>query len=381
MLSHIGDDMQLVAVSWLVLVLTDSPFLMGVATITQGLPRLFFGLLGGVLADLKNRHRLLMIYQACEMVLAFLFAALVFTGRIQYWQILVLLPVIGFFKSVYNIGRQAYMFDLVGREELMNALALHSTGMNLAKIIGPSIAGIIIGVWGVGWCLLLNGLSFIAILTSFMLMKPPPAKERPQRRSNMLQSLGEAFVFLKGNPPILLLILASFSYMMFGMQTQVIMPLFARDVLKAGASGFGFLMAAMGVGAVIGGVIIASLGDLKAKGRFYLLSALCYAVLLILFSLSSWFYFSLFLIFLVGIVDLFSKTINQTLVQLLAPDELRGRILGVFMLDRGMRPLGGFMLGAVASLLGAPLALGMGAGVCMAVTLSLLLKAPRLRQL
>jgi hypothetical protein len=137
----------------------------------------------------------------------------------------------------------------------------------------------------------------------------------------------------------------------------------------------------MGGGAVVGGIILASLGNMKAKGSFFLVSSLIYAFLLILFSCSSWFTVSLFLIFLVGMVDLFSKTTNTTLVQLLSPDELRGRILGVFMLDRGVKPLGGFMMGAGASLLGAPLALALGAGVCMAFILSLLFKAPEVRKL
>jgi MFS family permease len=380
-LSHTGDDMQLVAVSWLVMLLTGSPFLMGVANVFQGLPRLFFGILGGVLADRKNRHKLLILYQAIEMFFAFLFSILVFTGQIQFWHVLVLLPIFGFLKSVYQICRQAYMFDLVGKEELMNALALHSTGMNLAKIIGPSIGGIIIGIWGVGWCLLLNGLSFIAIFICFLMMRPPATSEKKAHVPNLFQSLGETFVYLKHHGSILFLIVASFAYMAFGMHVQVILPIFARYVLDVGASGYGFLMGAMGGGAVVGGIIVASLGDMKAKGFFFLLSSLIYAFLLILFSCSSWFTLSLFLIFLVGMVDLFSKTTNMTLVQLLSPDELRGRILGVFMLDRGLKPLGGFMMGAGASLLGAPLALALGAGVCMTFTLTLLFKAPQVRKL
>ena len=380
-LSHTGDDIQLVAVSWLVMLLTHSPFLMGVANLFQGLPRLFFGIIGGVLADRKDRHRLLMIYQTTEMFFAFLFSILVFTGKIQFWHVLVLLPIFGFLKSVYQISRQAYMFDLVGKDELMNALALHSTGMNLAKIIGPSIGGIIIGIWGVGWCLLLNALSFIAILISFLMMKPPASSQRTGHAPDIFQSLGETFVYLRHHGTILPLITISFVIMAFGMQSQVILPLFAEYVLKAGASGYGFLMAAMGAGAVVGGIIVASLGNMKAKGLFFLLSSLICAFLLILFSCSPWFTLSLFLIFLVGMADLFSKTTNQTLIQLLSPDELRGRILGVFMLDRGIKPLGGFMMGAGASLLGAPLALALGAGVCMAFTLSLLFKAPQIRKL
>ena len=380
-LSHTGDDMQLVAVSWLVMLLTNSPFLMGVANVFQGLPRLFFGILGGVLADRKNRHRLLLIYQTIEMLFAFLFSILVFTGKIQFWHVLVLLPIFGFLKSVYQVSRQAYLFDLVGKEELMNALALHSTGMNLSKIIGPSIGGIIIGIWGVGWCLLLNGLSFIAILICFLMMKPPPAAERKSLVPNIFQSLGETYIYLRHHGTIFLLIVTSFIIMAFGIQSQVILPLFAQYVLKVGASGYGFLMAAMGAGAVVGGIIVASFGNMKAKGLFFLLSSLICAFLLILFSWSPWFTVSLFLIFLVGMADLFSKTINQTLVQLLSPNELRGRILGVFMLDRGMKPLGGFMMGAGASLLGAPLALALGAGVCMAFVLGLLFKAPQVRKL
>jgi predicted MFS family arabinose efflux permease len=315
------------------------------------------------------------------MFFALLFSVLVFAGKIQFWHVLVLLPIFGFLKSVYQICRQAYMFDLVGKEELMNALALHSTGMNLAKIIGPSIGGIIIGIWGVGWCLLLNGLSFIAILVCFLMMKPPPASERKSLVPNIFQSLGETFTYLKHHGTILLLIVASFVLMAFGMHVQVILPLFAEYVLKVGASGYGFLMAAMGAGAVVGGITVASLGNMKAKGLFFLISSLICAFLLILFSCSPWFTVSLFLIFLVGMADLFSKTTNQTLIQLLSPDELRGRILGVFMLDRGIKPLGGFMMGAGASLLGAPLALALGAGVCIAFTLGLLFKAPDVRKL
>ena len=148
-----------------------------------------------------------------------------------------------------------------------------------------------------------------------------------------------------------------------------------------GASGFGFLVGVMGAGAVLGGVILAGLGDLKAKGYFFLLSSMAYGFLLILFSFSSWFFLSLFILLLVGMVEMFMRTINQTLVQLLSPDELRGRILGVYMLNQGMRPLGGFLMGAEASLLGAPLTLSLGAGICMFVALSLLFKSPRIREL
>jgi Na+/melibiose symporter-like transporter len=186
--------------------------------------------------------------------------------------------------------------------------------------------------------------------------------------------LGETFTYLRQDKTILLLIAASFLFLTFGLQAQVILPLFARYVLNVGASGYGFLMAAMGGGAVLGGMIMAGLGDIKFKGRYYLITFFGYGFLLILFSFSSWFYLSLVLIFLVGIMEMFSRTINQTLVQLLAPDELRGRILGIYMLDRGLRPLGGFVMGAAASLLGAPLALSVGAGLCVFAAVGLMIR-------
>jgi MFS family permease len=380
-LSHIGDDMQIVAVSWLVLLITNSPYLMGVANLFQGLPRLLFSLIGGIIADRVNRHRLLVIYQGIEMLFAFFFAFLVLSGKIQFWQILVLLPIFGFLKAVYQTCRQAYVFDLVGKEELMNALALHSSGMNLARIIGPSLAGILIGIWGVGWCLFINGLSFIAILISFFMMHPPASFKKGLYSSTIFQDLGEAFIYLKQNKTILLMIAAAFSYIVFGLNIQVILPLFAQYVLKVGASGYGFLVGAIGVGAVFGGVFLAGLGDFKAKGYFFLPSSLVYGFLLILFSFSPWFFLSLFILFLVGIAEMFSRTINQTLVQLLSPDELRGRILGVYMLNQGINPLGGFLMGAGASLLGAPLTSALGAGICMFVALSLLFKSSRIREL
>ncbi len=380
-ISHIGDDMQIVAVSWLVLLITDSPYLMGIATLFQGLPRLLSGLIGGIIADRVNRRRLLVIYQAIEMLLTFFFAFLVLSGKIQFWQILILLPIFGFLMTVYTTCRQAYVFDLVGKEELMNALALHSTGTNLAKIIGPSLAGILIGVWGVGWCLFINGLSFIPILISFFMMHPPAYFKRGLYSSGIFQDLRETFVYLKGDKTILFMIVSAFSLRVFALNIQVILPLIAQYVLKVGASGFGFLVSAQGVGAVVGGLFLAGLGDFKAKGYFFLLSFMAYGFLLILFSFSSWFFLSLFILFLAGIVEMFSKTINQTLVQLLSPDELRGRIIGVYMLDQGMKPLGGFLMGAGASLLGAPLTSALGAGICLFVALSLLFRSPRIREL
>ncbi len=380
-ISHIGDDMQIVAVSWLVLLMTNSPYLMGVANLFQGLPRLLSAPIGGIIADRVNRRRLLVIYQGLEMLLTFFFAFLVLSGKIQFWQILILLPIFGFLMTVYNTCRQAYVFDLVGKEELMNALALHSSGVNLAKIIGPSIAGILIGVWGVGWCLLINGLSFIPILISLLIMHPPAYFKKGLHSSTILQDLGEAFIYLKQDKAILFIIAAFFSYKVFGLNQQVILPLFAQYVLKVGAYGFGFLLSAMGVGAVVGGVILAGLGDFKAKGYFFLLSFMACGFLVILFSLSSWFLVSLFILFLVGIMEMFSNTINQTLVQLLSPDELRGRIIGVYMLNQGMKPLGGFLIGAGASLLGAPLTSALGAGICMFVALSLLLRSSQIKKL
>jgi predicted MFS family arabinose efflux permease len=274
------------------------------------------------------------------------------------------------------------VYDIVGKDDLMNALAVQSSGMNLGHIIGPSIAGILIGVWGVGWCILINAISFIPILISIFMMSPLPDQPKKEAfKKSALSDLGDTFVYLKKDTTILLLFLISFSFFTFGMQPQIIMPLFARNILHVGAQGYGFLIAAMGAGAMFSGVTMATIGDIRRKGHYLLLTSFAYAILLILFSLSPWFLLSLFIIFSVGAMDMFARTVNQTLIQVLVPNELRGRIMGVYMLDRGFKPLGGFLMGAGASLLGAPLALSVGASLCMLVALSLIFKAPRIREL
>lgn len=381
-LSHIGDEMQMISVSWLVMLITNSPVLMGVANVVQGLPRLLFGILGGVIADRQNRRKLLFIYTTCQTILTFIFAFLVMYERIQFWQILMFLPLFGFFSAVYSVCRQVYFFDLVGKDDLMNALAVHSSGMNLAKIMGPSIAGIIIGIWGVGWCILINAISFIPIIISIYMMRP--TVELPKKKAiktSFWRELGETFVYLRQDTTILLLFLVSFLFVTFGLQVQVIMPLFAKNILRVGATGYGLLISTMGAGAMFGGVMMATMGDFKRKGHSLLLTSLMYSVLLILFSLSRWFYLSLFLIFFVAMMDMLAKTVNQTLIQLLVPNELRGRVLGLYTLDRGFKPLGGFLMGAGASIFGAPLALSIGASICMFVALSLMFSAKRIKKL
>jgi predicted MFS family arabinose efflux permease len=381
-LSHIGDELQLISVSWLVMLITNSPVLMGVANVFQGLPRLFFGILGGLIADRQNRRTLLIIYTTCQTILAFFFAFLVLSGKIQFWHILVLLPLFGFFNAVYSICRQVYVYDIVGKDDLMNSLAVQSSGMNLANIIGPSIAGILIAVWGVGWCILINAISFIPILISIFMMSPlPDQPKKAASKKSALSDLGDAFAYLKKDTTILLLFLVSFSFFTFGLQVQIIMPLFARDVLHMGAQGYGFLIAAMGAGAMFSGVTMASIGDIRRKGHYLLLASFAYGMLLILFSLSHWFYLSLSIIFFVGAMDMLAKTVNQTLIQLLVLNELRGRVMGIYTLSKGFKPLGGFLMGAGASLFGAPLALSIGAGLCMFVALSLIVKAPQIRNL
>ena len=381
-LSHIGDEMQVVSVTWLVMIITNSPFLMGISNVFQGLPRLFSGILGGLIADRQNRRNLLIIYTTSQMILAFFLAFLVLSGKIQFWQILILLPLFGFFSSVYSVCRQVYVYDIVGKDDLMNALAVQSTGMNLANIIGPSIAGILIGVWGVGWCILINAISFIPIIISIFLMSPPPDHPKKEAfKKSLLKDLSDTFLYLKQDTTILLLFLVSFSFLTFGLQAQIIIPIFAKNILHTGAQGYGFLVAAMGAGAMLSGVTMASIGNVGRKGHYLLLACFTYGILLMLFSLSRWFFLSLLIIFSVGAMDMIAKTFNQTLIQFLVPDELRGRVMGVFALGRGFKPLGGFLMGAGASLFGAPLALSVGASICMFVALGLIFNAPGIKKL
>ena len=384
LISLIGTWMQSTAQAWLVLELTHSAFLLGVVGALQFLPVMFLSLFGGVLADRLPKRRVLLFTQSSAMIQAFILWALVATGTVQLWHILVLATLLGLTNSLDMPTRQAFVVEMVGREDVPNAVALNSSLFNMARIVGPGIGGLIIAWLGVAPLFLLNALSFIAVIIGLALIDLKSLhtlnhlilkKEIPKQST--LQSLREGLAYVRRTPAVFLVIVVIGVISLFGINFNVVLPLFATDVLNSGPTGFGFISAAFGLGSLFSALWLAW-GNNKPSIRQLLLGALAFCVLEAFFALSHWYILSLVLIAGVGFAQIaFSATSNTTL-QTVAPDYLRGRVMSVYMLVfAGSVPLGNLLTGGMAHFLGAPLALLILAGISLiAAIVGWVLRAP-----
>jgi MFS family permease len=384
LISLIGTWMQTTAQAWLVLELTHSAWLLGVVGALQFLPVMFLALFGGVLADRLPKRRVLLFTQSSAMIQAFILWALVATGQVQLWHVLVLAAMLGLTNSVDMPTRQAFVVEMVGREDLPNAIALNSSLFNMARIIGPGIGGLLIAWLGVAPLFLLNALSFIAVIVGLALIDLNSLHainrlmlKKGAPKQSTLQSLREGFAYVRRTPAVFLVIAVIGVISLFGINFNVVLPLFATDVLHSGPEGFGFISAAFGLGSLFSALWLAW-GNNKPSIRQLLLGALAFCVLEAFFALSHWYALSLLLIAGVGFAQIaFSATANTT-IQTVAPDHLRGRVMSMYMLVfAGSIPLGNLLTGGLAHLLGAPLALLILAGLSLiAAVVGWVLRAP-----
>ena len=339
--------MQQIAMNWLVFRLTHSALLLGVVGFSSRIPTFLIAPLGGVLADRWNRHRLLVITQALSMIQAMIFAFLVLTNLIAVWHIVLLSLFLGFINALDIPIRQAFVVDMIERrEDLGNAIALNSSMVNGARLIGPSIAGMLIASIGEGLCFLFNGLSFIAVLWALLAMKMAP-KRKEMQRSQFFQGLKEGFSYAFGFGPIrsLLLLLALVSLM--GMPYTVLMPIFAERILRGGPQAFGFLLGAAGVGALAGTFYLASRKTVLGLGRVVVVATLIFGVGLIGFSLSRLFWLSLTFMVLTGFGMIVQMASTNTILQTLAEEDKRGRVMSLYtMAFMGMVPFGSLLSGS-----------------------------------
>ena len=384
LISLIGTWMQTTAQAWLVLELTHSAWLLGVVGALQFLPVMFLALFGGVLADRLPKRRVLLFTQSSAMIQAFILWILVATGQVQLWHVLVLATMLGLTNSLDMPTRQAFVVEMVGREDLPNAIALNSSLFNMARIIGPGIGGLIIAWLGVAPLFLLNALSFIAVIVGLALIDLNKLHavnrlilKNGTPKQSTLQSLREGLAYVRRTPAVFLVIAVIGVISLFGINFNVVLPLFATDVLHSGPAGFGFISAAFGLGSLFSALWLAW-GNNKPSIRQLLLGALAFGVLESLFALSHWYILSLVLIAAVGFAQIaFSATSNTTL-QTVAPDYLRGRVMSVYMLVfAGSVPLGNLLTGGLAHLLGASIALLICAGLSLiAAVVGWVLRAP-----
>ncbi|GCE46755.1 putative MFS family arabinose efflux permease [Thermosporothrix hazakensis] len=372
MISQIGTWMQTTGQAWLVLTLTHSAWALGVIGALQFLPVMIFSLFGGVLADKLPKRTVLVFTQTAAMLQAALLWTLVITGTVQLWHLFIFATLLGLTNSLDMPTRQAFVAEMVGREDLPNAVALNSSLVNMARVVGPGIGGLLIAWLGNAPLFLLNAISFIPVILGLLLIDARKLhthnlSNHPKygRKVSTFQSLAEGFRYIGKTPIILLVILVLGSISLFGINFNILIPIFATDVLRGGPESYGFLSAAYGIGSLIGALLLASRSTRSPVAQWLLLG-MGFSTLEIMFAFSHWYWLSLILIAFVGLTQVsFTATANTTL-QTVSPDHLRGRIMSVYMLVfAGSTPLGNLLMGGLANTIGASLGLAVGAVLCL----------------
>ncbi len=353
LVSLVGTWMQSVAQSWLVYRLTGSATLLGLVGFATQAPTFFFASAGGVVADRWPRRRILVVTQVTSAAVAALLAALTLSGVVTVPLVVVCAILLGIVNGFDIPARQAFVIELVGREDLISAIALNSSAFNAARVLGPAVAGILVAAVGEGWCFLANAVSFLAVIVGLLRMRLAAAPPAPQQTSP-LRSLAEGFRFAAGSRPVrailLLLGLVSFT----GMPYVVLMPIFADRILHGGASGLGLLMGASGVGALAGALLLASRDGVSGLGRWVAFAAGGFGLSLLAFAASRTFWLSAAVLVAVGFFLMSQMAASNTLVQTMVPDAFRGRVMALYaMMFMGMAPFGALAAGALADRIGA----------------------------
>jgi predicted MFS family arabinose efflux permease len=379
--SLIGTWMQQVALGWVVLQITNSPFLVGVEAAAGSLPVLLFTLFAGVLADRRNKLVLVRITQSLLLFEATLLWWFNWTGHVTIG-VLIGIALFGGTASAFDIPtRQALIIELVGRDDIVDAIALNSSGFNLARIIGPSFAAIIIDRFGLAWCFAVNAMSYLLVLLSLFVIKIPK-KVIEVTGLSPTEGLLEGIRFMRKSREVSLLVSLVAVYSIFGIPYLVLMPVIARNTLHGTARTYGLLLASVGMGAVTGAFALAMIGRRVRRGRVHAAAAFSFSALLIAFSFSRNVWISVALLFATGGTMILNNALANGLLQTITPDQLRGRVMSAYaFVFVGMAPVGSLLSGSIASALGAPAAIGIGGGVLLLFALWVFGKRPELRRL
>lgn len=378
LISLIGTWMQSVAQSWLVYRLTGSALLLGSVGFASQIPVFLFAPLGGITADRYNRRHIVIGTQVAALLLAFVLAVLTLSGKIQVWHVFVLASLLGVVNAFDIPGRQSFLVDMVGKEDLMNAIALNSSMFNGARVIGPAIAGILVAKIGEGWCFFANAVSYIAVIIGLLMMRV----QNPARASmaSPFEHMMEGFRFVNRTAPIRALLMLLGLVSLVGMPYVVLMPIFADKILHGGARGLGILMGATGVGALFGALTLAFREGVKGLGRWVALCCAGFGASLLIFSLSHSFWISVILLLPVGYCMMLQMACSNTLIQVMVPDALRGRVMAVYsMMFMGMAPIGALLGGALADRLGAQVTVAVGGMASVAGAAWFGLQLPKIR--
>ena len=379
--SLFGTWMQTTAQGYLVYQLTNSSAYLGYVAFASGVPTWLFTLYGGVVADRMSRRTLMVVTQSAMLVLAFILAALTFTGLVQPWHIVVLAFLLGIANAFDAPARQAFVLEMVEREDLTNAIALNASMFNAATAVGPAVAGVTYAAFGPGWCFTLNGVSFIAIIVALLMMQIRP-QAVPARRVSAASDVMEGLRYVVAHPVIRALIGLVGVLSLFGVSLFTLMPAWAVEVLGGDAATLGWLQSARGAGALIGALLLASLGRFKFKGKLLTAGTILFPLMLLVFALVRWLPVSLLILLAVGATQILALNLSNAIVQTQVSDELRGRVMGIYSLVFfGFMPVGGLLAGAAAQYIGEPETIVVSALISLGVAALVWVFLPKVRAL
>jgi len=378
--SLVGTWAQSIGQTWLVLSLTGSPLLLGILGAIQFLPITLFSLFAGVIIDRYPKKQIILMTQFTSMILAFTLSALVFTHTVSYQYILVLALILGFSNTLDMPSRQAFTIELAGKKDLMNAIALNSATFNLARIIGPAIGALLMASFGAGWCFLLNGFSFLAVIISLLKVKVTPYVRQKVSNNNMIKEIKDGLKYIAKEPALLQTILLVLIIGIFVFNFNILIPVFTKNILHQQEKIYGLLMSALGAGSLFGALMVSVKSKSGPNMKILLRSSIMVSLTLILISYTRNYYYTAILLVITGIFNIwFSTTANSTL-QITTKDEYRGRVMSVYSLVfAGASPIGNMFAGITTDLFGANTAFLLS-GVMTLVLIALLRVFFKLRQ-
>lgn len=377
--SLIGTWTQTAAQGYLIYELTKSPAYLGYASFANGLPTWFFTLYAGAIADRMSRRTLMVITQTSMMILAFILAILTFTSAVQWWHILILSFLLGVANAFDAPARQAFVLEMVDREDLTNAIALNSTMFNLAMVLGPALGGLIYYAVGPGWCFTINGISFIAVIIALLLMRLKPFV-LINTNSSTLSDMKDGLSYVIHHPAVKMLISNLFITTIFGLGIVTLIPAWSVTVLGGDAKTNGFLLAARGLGSLIAALIIAALGRFRYKGKVWSINSVLLPISMMLFALMTWLIPALIAIAAMGFTFMMIVNLSNAMVQTRIADEMRGRVMGVYtFFFFGAFPIGSLIAGWSAGVIGEPLTVLISAAILLVFALWVIWRQPTMR--
>ena len=381
LVSLAGTWMQIIAQGWLVYQISGSELALGLVGFSSAIPVLIISPWGGVVVDQVSKRNLLVVTQTIAMAFAFILAILTFTGLVQVWHIVLLAACMGVVNAFDGPARQAFAVEMVGREDLPNAIALNSMTFNSARIIGPAIGGLLLAAVGAAWCFTINGLTFLAVIGALLAMKIAPMVRQPETQSPWAK-LKSGLVYVRDDHDLRALLLLAFAFSIFGISYGTVLPAFVDKVLGQGPRAFGAINAASGIGAVAGALLVAQYGDRGRRGRWLSIAILTFPIVLIMFAVNTRYPLALILALALGVAFMIVFTLINTLLQARVRDEMRGRVLSLYTLTFfGFAPFGNLLVGSAAEVIGLSEAMVISASICFVLAGAILIWSPAVRRL